>query len=109
MFSCLGADEIPGEDIFHVDIDTGELQIVGRMQFEIGAQYKLGISAIPRGVLEPRNSTPVEAIRFQVDDIRPQFFESPRYEVDMPESTEINDMYVLQVVWLIKELSIVIK
>lgn len=68
------------------------MYIAGRQQFQVGAQYKLGVSAIPQGVLEPKETTPVQVVRVQVDDISPQFFAFQRYEIDMSENTDANDV-----------------
>ena len=77
-----------GDGYFEVDADSGDITIRGRQEFQEGAQFNLGISAIPEGVIEERTATPAQLVVVQVDDVLPQFYvDGARYYVDMSETT----------------------
>ena len=88
---CMSIPSTGSNGKFEVDGKTGEVRIVGRQQFEVEAQYYLAISAIPIGVIEDVSMTPVQVLMVQVDDVPPQFYMEPRYDVYMSERTSVND------------------
>ena len=76
-----------GEGRFYVDSMSGEVRVLDRAQFNLTAEYKLGVSAQCVGSEAALSvNTPAQSVTVLVEDVDPQFYSSP-YMIGVPENT----------------------
>ena len=69
-----------------MDADSGEVAVSGRQRFQPGSVFEVSVSAAVVG-MAAQAVTLAQVVSVHVGDLVPQFYASPRYVIDVAEST----------------------